>query len=284
MKTIIETLKNSVYNPSFYQSATKEPIRTIISYYSKATLILTAAMTLVLGVILIPQGIVFVKERAPSLINTYYPTGLIVHIEKGLATANVPMPYIIPVKQMTGVAPVVDAVQNMIVIDTTRDFEKKTFDNYKTYALLTRTEIVTQSDKGQITIQDLRGAPTTTISQEVLLSWVKKISNSLLVIVFLGVIITFIIIAFGYLIYLIPLLLFAFVPFVIAWLKKTPISYIEAYKISLYAIIPALVLKTLINLMGVFFMPPYFTLLVFMLIIAVNMREEEAPTLFESNN
>lgn len=84
----------------------------------------------------------------------------------------------------------------------------------------------------------------------------------------------------GYLMYLILLLLLALIPKSIAYLKKMPLSYASAYKMSLYAIIPALALKTLLNILGVFFLPAYFTLLVFMLVIAVNMREKEEPTLF----
>jgi len=61
-----------------------------------------------------------------------------------------------------------------------------------------------------------------------------------------------------------------------------PLSYGGAYRISLYAIVPALALKTLINILGVFFIPAYFTLLVFMLIVAINMKESEEPTLFET--
>jgi hypothetical protein len=51
---------------------------------------------------------------------------------------------------------------------------------------------------------------------------------------------------------------------------------------SLYAIVPALALKTLLNIVGVFFIPAYFTFLVFLLIISLNMREAEEPTLFEN--
>ncbi len=282
MKTIFETFKKSIYNPSFYQSAGEEPFWKIFHYYSKVALVLSVVMTVVLGVTLAPAGVAFIKDRAPDLVKTYYPAELVIHIEKGEAAANVPMPYVVPVKQVTGVAPAVDTLQNMLVIDTTHDFDKKTFDDHNTYALLTKTEIVTQSDKGQITIQSLSGVPATTVSQEVLLVWVEKIRSALGYIVILGLVATFIIFALGYLMYLIPLLLFALIPFVVAWLKKTPLSYKEAYKMSMYAIIPALALKTLINLMGVFFLPAYFTLLVFMLIIAINMKEAKEPTLFEN--
>lgn len=282
MKTIYETFKKSVYDPVFYKSASEQPLESIFKYYFKMALILGAAMTVVLGAVLVPQGVSFMRDHAGEMVKTYYPAELVVNIGKGEATANVPMPYIVPVKQITGVAPVAGAMQNMIVIDTTQGFDEKTFEDYKTYALLTKTKIVTQSDKGQITIQSLRGVPITTVSQEVLLSWVEKIHKSLGLIVSIGLVATFIIFTFEYIVYLAPLLIFALVPFLIAWLKKTPLSYSGAYKISLYAIIPALALKTLLNLMGILFLPSYFTLLVFMLIVAINMRDEAVPTLFEN--
>lgn len=282
MKKIFETFKDSIYNPSFYQSATKDTFWNIFRYYSNATLILSLIMTVTLGIVLVPRGVAFVKEQAVDMVKTYYPADLVIHIENGEATANVPMPYVIPVKQITGVAPSENNLQNMIVVDTNREFDKKMFQEHRTYVLLTKTEIVTQNDNGQITIQELRGSPITTLNQEVLLSLIEKVRNSIPIIVTLGLFATFIILAIGYLVYLIPLLIFALVPFFIAWLRKSSLSYVEAYKISLYAIIPALALKTLLNLMGVFFLPSYFTLLVFMLIVAVNMREVEEPTLFEN--
>ena len=170
----------------------------------------------------------------------------------------------------------------MLAIDTKHDFEKRKFEEYKTIALLTKTEIVTRSDKGQITIQELRRMPMTTISQDFLLSWVEKVRGKLVYIILGGVVAAFIVVALGYMVYLIPLLLFALIPFFIAYLKKMPLSYGGAYKISLYAIVPALAGKTLLNLVGVFFLPSYFTLLVFMLIVALNMKEAVQPKLFDN--
>lgn len=279
MKSIFETFKKSVYNPVFYQIVATAPLSEAFRYYIKFTLILSLVMTVALGVLLVPQGIVFVKERAPELVKTYYPKELVVHIEKGIASANVPMPYFVPLIGATGAA-TTTAMQNMLVIDTTQGFDKTKFEEYKTYVLLTNTDIVTRNDNGQITIQSLRVVPPVTISQDVLLSWVINVQNYTGYIVVIGIIITFIIMMLGYLMYLVLLLLLALIPKSIAYLKKTPLSYVSAYKMSLYAIIPALALKTLLNILGVFFLPAYFTLLVFTLVIAVNMREKEEPTLF----
>lgn len=280
MKAIIETFKKSIYSPEFYRGVAIAPFSVALRYYIKFSLVLTMVMTVVLGALLIPQGVVFIKERAPDLVRAYYDKNLTVHVEKGIASTNVTMPYFVPIRRVPGV---VTEMQNMLVIDTTKDFDKKRFEEYQTYALLTSTDIVTRNDNGQITIQSLRVMPTTTISQEVLLSWVSNIENYIGYIVILGVIITFFAIFIGFLMYLIPLLLFALAPKVVAYLKKSTLSYTSAYKMSLYAIIPALALKTLLNILGVFFLPEYFTLLVFMLVIAVNMREIEEPTLFENN-
>ena len=280
--TTFETFKKSIYDPAFYQTVATEPLGSVVRSYAKVTLILSALMTIGLGVLVVPAGVSFLKERAPELVRGYYPAELVVTIEKGEATINMPEPYIISGKGEALVALKKEGLENILVIDTTRDFEKKTFEDHKTIALLTKTELVTRSDKGRITIQELRRVPTATISQEFLLSWVENVRGKIAYIIIGGVLVTFIVVALGYFVYLIPLLLFALIPLLIAWLKKTPLSYGGAYKMSLYAILPALALKTLLNLFGVFFLPSYFTLLVFMLVIALNMKEAEQPKLFEN--
>lgn len=282
MKTIYDTIKQSVYNPSFYQSVEETPLSGIIRYYVKVSFLLAFVMTIALGALLVPKGIAFVRDSAPSMVKAYFPADLNIHIEKGDASVNVAMPYLVPLSGVSSTT--ADVIQNILVINTTEEFNKKKFDEYRTFALLTKNEIATQNDKGQITIQSLRTLPTITINQAWLLSWVEKINGSLVYIVLFGLIGTFIALLFGYLVYLILLFLFALIPLFIAYLKKDVLSYRSAYKMSLYAIVPALILKTLLNLLGIFTIPAYFSLLVFMLIIAVNMREVKEPTLFEKSN
>lgn len=281
METIFETFKKTIHNRNFYRAVAEAPFYDAIRFYAKLAGILALIMTVGLGILLVPQGVAFVRDRAPELVKKYYPMELVVKIEKGEATANVSMPYMIPVAG-EGAIPKDSFFKNMLVIDTTSEFDKKKFEEYKTYALLTKTDIVTTSDHGQITIESLEKVPRVTIDQGLLFSWAEKIRGSLPVVTVVGLFITFVVVFFGYLMYLVPLFLFALIPFCIAWLKKTPLSYGAAYKMSVYAIVPALALKTLLNLVGVFFLPAYFTLLVFMLIIALNMREVEQPNLFEN--
>jgi len=282
MKTIFETFKKSIYNPAFYQNAVTTPLSDIVRYYIKFSLLLSVVMTVYLGVALVPQGIRFVKERAPELVRSHFPAELTINIEKGIASVNVNEPYIIFGKNGPQAVLKEQGLESMLVIDTKNDFNKNKFDEYKTFALLTKTEIITRSNSGQITIQDLRGVPDASINQKWVLSWVEKTNNSLVAIVFVGIIGVFIAMLFGYLKYFIVLFLFALIPRLIAYIKKIPLSYSGAYRISLYAIVPALALKTLVNIFGVFFVPAYFTLLLFMLIVAINMKESEESTLFET--
>lgn len=275
MKTIFETFRRSIYSPAFYKGVADETLSAGLRYYIKFSLFLALMMTLVLGIFLVPQGVVFLKERAPEVVKNYFPTGLTISIKKGEVSVNVEEPYIVPGKDATLPLLKEQGLENMLIVDTKNDFDIKKFEAYKTFALLTKTEFVTQSPKGQITIKQLNEFPDSSINQDWLLSWVEKVQSNMWYIVALGTLGTFIIIFLGYALYLLVLLLFAFVPLCVGYLRKTPISYSTAYKISLYAILPAIVLKTLLNLMGVIILPPYFMLLVFMLVIAVNMRDDK---------
>lgn len=277
MKNLIDTFKKTIYSPSFYQNAGSVSFKEAFLFYRKCTLVFSVAMTIALAIFFVPVGTLFINKYAPDLIKNYYPEKLVIHIEKGQASADVPMPYFVPIRTLEGATTTVGLAENLLVVDTAHDFERKTFESYKTYALLSKTDLVTSDEKGQITIQPLRGAPTTTISQELLLSWVNKIHQSLGTIIVVAIVATFVILALGYLLYLLPLLLFALVPYFIAWVRKTPLTYGAAYKMSLYAIIPALAVKTVLNLVGLFFLPSYLTFLVFMLIIAINMRDTNQP-------
>lgn len=270
MKHLFRTFKKSIYNPPFYQNVTRAPLGEAIRYYLKSTMALSVIITIALSIFLVPASVLVIKKYAPDFVKNYYPEKLVITLEKGEASANVPMPYIVPVRVD---APTSGGMKNLLVIDTTHDFDKKTFDEYKTYALLTKTDIVTSSASGQITIQTLKGAPALTVSQQTLLSLIEKVRQSLWLIVALAIVLAFVLFMLGYLLYLVALFLFALVPYVIAWVRKTPLTYGEAYKMSLYAIVPALAVKTLLNLFGLFFLPSYLALLVFMLVIAVNMRD-----------
>lgn len=280
MKTIFETFKKSIYNPEFYRTTPEANTGDILRSYTKVTFVFALFATVMLAIILVPQGVRFVRDIAPVLVAEHYPADLTIHLEKGEASASVAQPYIIAGNNVTREVLKENGLENILVIDTTHDFSTKVFDDYKTFALLTKSQIVTRNNDGNTTIQNLRGIPDMVIDQAGLLSLVGKIHAALVYIIPVGIVVTLIILFFGYIAYLIPLFLFALIPYLFAKVRKTPLTYGGAYKMSMYAVLPGLALKTILNVGGVFSIPAYFSLLVFMLVIVINMREVEQPTLF----
>lgn len=281
MKAFIETLKKSFYNPEFYRTISQVSWRDAFRTYFKFTAVLSVLFAVISGVLLVPQGVSFVRNNAPELAKKYFPAELVVTIKGGEASVNVPEPYIIPMNQDAGEQAYQKGVfKNFVVIDTQHEFSQKMFDEYQTFALLTKDEFVTQSTTGQLAIQKLRVVPGISISQESLLAWIETVRSSLIFAVPIGLVITALITLFGFTLYLIPLFLFALIPFFLAWIKKIPLSYGDAYKMSLYAILPGLVLKDILNASGFLFVPASLNLLMFLLVIALNMRDVEQPTLF----
>ncbi|MBI3634110.1 MAG: DUF1189 family protein [Candidatus Yonathbacteria bacterium] len=280
MKGILETFKKSLYNPEFYREISGKSFKDAFRYYVKITAFLAVALTTVFAVTLIPQGVRFLREQAPLLIEEHYPQGLMITIEKGQAHTNVAEPYF--VSKENGPSKIFEGsdFENLLVIDTQNGFNKDTFDKYKTFALLTKTELITKDTRNKTTIQDLRGFPDVVVSQETLISLVEKTRGMLAYFIPAGILAVLIALFTGYLIYLVPLLLFALIPFIFAWIKNTPLSYGDAYKMSIYAGVPGLALKTLLNMSGFFFVPAYLSFLVFVLIIILNMKDREQRALF----
>lgn len=280
MKAIFETFKKSLHSPEFYQRVASASFSEALRYYIKVIFILAAVATVAFSILLVPRGVRFIRDVAPSLVREYYPADMVVTIENGQASTNIAEPFIVTSKGVARDILREDGLDNLLVIDTGHELNIKMFEDYKTLVLLTKTEVVTQNRKGNITIQSLRNTPNTVINQTELLVFVEKIRAGLPYLVPVGIVVTLISVFFGYVIYLIPLFLFALIPFFLAKVKKISLTYGGAYRMSLYAVIPGLVLKTVLNISGFFFVPAYFSLLIFMLVIFINMREVEQPTLF----
>lgn len=273
MKDIISIFKKSIYDPVFYRAVTKEPFNKGFKHYLKAILALSFFAAIAFMVLMVPQGARFIREDAKMLVERYYPARLEVVIEKGEASINSPEPYFIPGSRETLDTLYQDgALENILVIDTRNDFEKMVFDEYKTFALLTKHDFVTREEGGRVVMQNLRSIPPMTISMESLIGFVERIRGMFYPIVALGFVATFLILGIGYFLYLVPLVLFALIPFLFAWMKEIPLTYGEAYRMSMYAVVPGLVLKTFFNVGGYFFVPAYLSFLVFMLVIFINMQ------------
>lgn len=282
MKALFSTFKKSLYEPALYRTIADAPLKDAFRYYAKFGFVLSVVATVLFSILLIPHGVRFIQERAPELVREYYPAELLLTISQGAVSINVAEPYIAKPKGDMQSMLKENGFENMLVIDTKNVFDKKKFEEYNTFALLTKNELVTKSNQGQITIQDIPSALNATLDQKTLLAWVEHVRSALVYIVPLGILATFVTLFLSYVVYLIPLLLFALAPFLIAKMRNIPLSYGGAYRISLYAVIPGIVLKSFLSILGIFFVPAYLTFLVFLLIVTLNLRKVEQPKLFEN--
>jgi len=274
MKNTFEIFKKSLSSISLYREAREAPLRNGIRYYVKAILVLSLFATLAFGVFSVPQGVRFMREEAVLIIQEKYPAGLEVTIKNGEASTNSVAPSFIQGEKKTLSALFQDdAIENILVIDTGREYDKEVFDDYHTFALLAKHNIVIRGTEERVTVQSLRRIPEMTITGTSLVTFVEKLNNSLALFIILSLFIVFVLLFVGYLVYLVPLALFALIPFFLAWMKNIPLTYRGAYKMSVYAVVPGLVLKTLFNVGGIFFVPAYFSLLIFMLVIFLVMKK-----------
>src|SRR3989344_3364074 len=138
MKTILETFKNSFYNPDFYRNIAQVSWPDAFRTYFKFTLFLSLVFTVVAGFLLVPQGVRFVRDNASDLAKKYFPTELVVTIKNGEASVNVPVPYMVPMNPSQDSAFKDTPLKNVLVIDTENEFSRKMFENYQTFSLLTK--------------------------------------------------------------------------------------------------------------------------------------------------
>lgn len=276
MKNTFETFKKSFFDVSLYREASEASFGSGMRYYVKAILLLSLFATVAFAVLSVPQGVRFMKEEASLLVQERYPAGLVVTFKNGEARANSASPSFIPGEKKTLSALFRDdSIENILVIDTGSEYDRSVFDSYHTFALLTKHDIVIRGTEERVTVQPLRGIPEMTITSASLAGFIEKINNSLAFFVILSLVIVFVLLFVGYFVYLVPLALFALIPFFLAWVKNIPLTYRGAYKMSMYAVVPGLALKTLFNVGGFLLVPAYFSLLIFMLVIFLVMKKLE---------
>lgn len=276
MKNTFEIFKKSLSRASLYREASEEPFRKGLTYYLKVIFLLSLVATVGFAVLAVPQGIRFMKEEAVPLIQEKYPSDLKITIKNGEASTNNATTTVIRGEKKTlGTLFKDDVIENILVIDTGSEYTREAFDRYHTFALLAKHDIVMRRTEGDVVVQSLRSFPEMTVASTTLIGFVERVNDSIAFLAVLSLVIVFALLVAGYLMYLIPLALFALIPFFLAWIKNIPLTYRGAYKMSVYAVVPGLVLKTVFNLGGVLAVPAYFPLLIFMLVIFLVMKRLE---------
>lgn len=246
---IFTEIKNSIGNKEYYRALpTNETLGSSIKYLAKICLLasLLAVIVFMVGIPVMTKT--FKGAMSEAVAN--FPDDLVVTIQNGTASVNRPEPYIVPLSLTAQIKALKDGSinhENIVVIDTTKQFSVDQFNAFSTNVWVTKTELaVAKESTGEIRIIPLSKFG----DHEITKPWILKIES--LIIKYLPLI--FIVLAVMFYIGLfislfvgniIGLFIYAFVIWLMAKIKKVELSYKNSYKIGAHAITLLLALKML---------------------------------------
>ena len=272
----INKIKNSIYNPVFYNTISQKPFSQALVYYLKFISILALVLTIIISIFLVPALTRGLDILRVEFTNTF-PAELEIKIAEGETSINLPEPYIISWPRAFGLTKWTNKPKSFFVIDTTVVDPLQSIDDYDTYVLLTKESLAyrqeTNSDLGQqITVWQMDEDVDLVVNQAGLMSLIDHLNRYLFIISPALVFIFFVGLWLG----LLSLLLWLFLIVALLWLiylwprdKENRLSYITLYKTALYALTIGLLGKILFIALGINF--PFLLSLVTMVIILINI-------------
>lgn len=272
----INKIKNSIYNPDFYNTISQKPFSQALAYYLKFISLMALILTIVISIFLVPALTKGLEILKIEFTNTF-PAELEIKITEGETTINVPEPYVVAWPRFFGAHKWAGQPKSFLVIDTNVTDPLQAIDDYDTYVLLTKESLVyrqeTSSDVGQqITVWQMDEDVDLVINQAGLMSVIDHLNRYLFIISPALVFLFFI----GLWLVLLAPLIWLFLITALLWLvyvstrdKNNRLSYGTLYKLSLYALTIGLLVKVLFIVLNISF--PFLLSLVTLLIILVNI-------------
>lgn len=275
-------LKNSIYNPAYYSEAGQKPLSYSLKYFLLFALLLALVGTFALSFKVIP-GIKSVLNIVSEKILQYYPAELEIVIKDGKAETNVQEPYFIPVPSEWQGDSKMPAIENILVIDTKSIFSIEGFQNYKTYCLLTETNIVCYDEDNAIKITSLSEFPDATLNKPLISSIFSKIQPFLKLAYPLIAIFIFMAVFSFYVFRLIYLLFGALVIWMVAYIKKAGIGYKKSYQLGVHLMTAPVIITAVINFFFPHFGFPFFFTILLAVMALLNLREKKITPVQEQS-
>ena len=265
MKSIVSTVKSSIYDPAFYHSLLEKPFRFSLRYFFSLVVVLALVSAITVSISAVPAANSFFSTLGPKAIS-YYPEGLELTFKDGVASSNVEEPFVVALPEdiasSHGSAREHQDIKQLLVIDTKDTFDLAAFKGFSTLVLLNRDTLTYQDNHGEVRIQPLKNVPNTKITKSLVASLVSKVEPVLRT---LTIALPFIIFFGMFLFYtatLVTLLFEALLVWGLAKIKKLSIGYGKAYQISLHAVTLSLFVGTVLMLLLPGFNIPFlFTIL-----------------------
>lgn len=256
---IIQTIKDSIYNPEFYKTEKDGSFKSALLYFSKITLIEALVITLAFSLILIPLTQKLLSDTTTNKIIEAFPADLVVTVKNGMASTNVTEPYMVPFskesREFAEKNPEVyknnPLPENGLIIDTKSPLNLDLVTSNKTSSLLTKEYLVVKNNTGKITVQPLKTFPNMELSKTKIAGWIESAKPYFkFAIPFLTLISFFIVLGISLVTSLILIATMSFVIWIVLKIQKRPMSYKQIFKLGFYVITSVILLNILLAVAG----------------------------------
>jgi len=270
----LKTIRNSIYSPSFYVSIPQKKLSSAMGYFFLLILLVTVVESISPIWSFSTVGQTEIKKFVDKVKN-FYPSELVVKIQKGKVSTNVPEPYYIPLPEYTGKT--AQDASNLVVIDTKTPFSIDQFNQYKTIAWVTKDSVITKNE-GKIQINDLSKVSNMTIDKTFVATIINKVSpwvNIIAPLAIAGILLGLYLLHIFRLVYLFFL---ALAIWLLTKLIKKPLSYGNSYKTGLYAMTLGFIVEIILGFtkqIGFVFM---FTIIALIIVLVNILSKPEIIT------
>ena len=274
---IFVKIKNSIYNPGYYQEVIKKPFSYAFKYLLVFALLFALVFTVVATLRFIPV-VNMLSQRAPELAN-YFPQELTVTIKDGKVSTNVQEPYFVKapssIKDNNSVDQEYGDIENLVVINTKEKLDLDKFKSYKTLSLVTSDSVVYVDKQGKISISSLSGVKDFILDRSKVLSFintVKPFVKILYPIVFVGAFIGGFV---SVLVKMVYLFFGALLVWLVAKIKGIKLGYKKSYIVGMQLITGAIILTSILTAVSAKFTFPYFFSILLVVLAFLNLKKTE---------
>lgn len=241
---IIKEIKENIYSNEYYKRVLEsKSFNSSIRYLVKLSLVSALASAAIMVVVLrnLPSNI----KQEISIGVAQFPGDLVVTVKNGEVSMNKKSPFAIPMpiswfdenerKHKT---------ENLVTIDTEEQFSMEKFRSYKTFALLTKNElVVSNSTSGEVRILPVSSFGNHEITHDWLMEkevWIYRMMPFIAVCAVVFMLIGYFI--GGFLGTMFALLFYALFVWLTLKIKGIKTTYRKAYQVALHAITIVIVL------------------------------------------
>jgi hypothetical protein len=251
---IFKEIKSNIYDREYYKEIPNKPFRKSLKYLFKLCLLAGLGSLIVIGVMSKEMPNI-IRTEVASVVNQY-PEDLVVTFKDGLASTNKEEPVMIPIdesnkkifEEKEG-----EEYSNLVVIDTKNEFSLEKLKEYKTFALLTKENIIfSQGESGEIRIFPISDIDNLEVTKAWLLENTSKVLKKMPIIIAIITPIVYIMFVISHFVFtLLVNLFFALFIWVMSKVKNAGLDYKKSYQLGIHSS----TIYVILSVLGMFLYP-----------------------------